>query len=292
VSPETLALVLLSALLHAGWSALIKGSRDPLAFNWLQTAPFVPLVGVLLASVDLAAVPPAAWWLLAVSSLVHTAYVYWMSRALERAELSVVYPIMRSTPAFLPLAAVPLLGESISARGAGGIAVVVVGMWLVHTRGRARLERFAAPGTGFAYLTLLTTVAYSLTDKAAMAALDGADWHAPVPRSLLYFLLLGVGHGACMTPLVLRRTRPRALLAHARTEWRRVLLAAVGTTGSYTLILEALRQAPVSYVAAVRQSSVLFAVAIGVVWLRETPGRAAVLGAVLTVVGVVLVSLA
>jgi drug/metabolite transporter (DMT)-like permease len=292
VSPETLALVLLSALLHAGWTALIKDSRDALAFNWLQTAPFVPLVLALGTAVDLDAVPAATWRMLAASCLIHTAYVYWMSRALEGAELSVVYPIMRSTPAFLPLVAVPLLGESISLQGAVGIAVVVTGMWLVHTRGQARLERFARPGTGFAYLTLLATVGYSLTDKAAMAALDGADWRGPVPRSLLYFLALGVGHGVCMTPLVLRRARPRAILAQGRAEWRRVLLAAVGTTGSYTLILEALRHAPVSYVAAVRQSSVLFAVAIGVVWLKERPGRPAVVGAVLTVIGVALVSLA
>lgn len=292
MTPETLALVLLSALLHAGWTALIKDSRDPLVFNWLQTVPFVPLVIALLASVDLGAVPGAAWRMLAASCLIHTAYVYWMSRALETAELSVVYPIMRSTPAFLPLAAVPLLGESISPQGAVGIAVVVTGMWLVHTRGRTRLERFARPGTGFAYLTLLATVAYSLTDKAAMAALDGADWREPVPRSLLYFLALGVGHGALMTPLVLRRARPSAILGQGRAEWRRALLAAAGTTGSYTLILEALRFAPVSYVAAVRQSSVLFAVAIGVLWLKEVPGRPALLGALLTVIGVVLVSLA
>jgi len=292
VTPETLALVLLSALLHAGWSALVKDSRDPLGFNLLQALPFVPVVLALLVGADLGVVPGEAWRMLAVSCVIHGAYVLWMSQALERAELSVVYPIMRSTPAFLPLLAVPLLGERLSAQGVAGIAVVVAGMWLVHTRGQVSWASFVRPGTGFAYLVLLATVAYSITDKAAMAALDGVAWREPVPRSLFYFLVLSVGHASCVAPIVLRRTGPRALWALGRAEWRRILLATAGTTGSYTLILEALRHAPVSYVATVRQSSVLFAVVIGALWLKEAPTRPGVLGALLTVIGVALVSLA
>ena len=292
MAPEIIALVLVSALLHAIWSALIKESRDPLAFNLLQVAPFVPLVLAIPFVVDLGAVPLEAWRMLAASCVIHAFYVYWMARALEGAELSVVYPIMRSTPAFLPLVAVPLLGESLSAQGAMGIAVVVAGMWLVHTRGEAKLASFVQPGTGFGYLVLLTTVAYSVTDKAAMDALNGTTWNEPIPRSLLYFVLLAVGHTACVAPFVLRRAGLRSVVAQGRVEWRRMLLAAAATTGSYTLILEALRHAPVSYVAAVRQCSVLFAVAIGAFLLQEAPGRVRVAGALLTVVGVALVALA
>lgn len=292
MTPEAFGLVLVSALLHAVWTALIKESRDPLAFNLLQTLPFLPLVLGLLAVLDLGAIPRDVWLLLLASSVIHAGYVFWMARALERAELSLVYPIMRSTPAFLPLVAVPLLGETISAQGALGIAVAVAGVWLLHARGEPRWRRFGAPGMGFAWLVLLATVAYSLTDKAAMAQLSRGEWREPVPRSLVYFLLLGIGHSACVAPFVLRRTSPRALLAQGRAEWRRILLAAGGTTASYTLILEALRFAPVSYVATVRQVSVLFAVAIGSLWLKERPNRARLVGAALTVAGVVLVSLA
>jgi drug/metabolite transporter (DMT)-like permease len=292
LTPEALGLVLVSALLHAVWTALIKESRDPLAFNLLQAVPFLPFVLALLAGLERDSLPRDVWWLLGASSVIHAGYVFWMARALERAELSLVYPIMRSTPAFLPLVAIPLLGESISAPGAAGIAVVVAGIWLLHAGGGAPWRRFDAPGTGYAWLVLLATVAYSLTDKAAMAELSAADWREPVPRSLAYFLLLGLGHSACVAPFVLRRTGRRALLAQGRAEWRRILLAAAGTTASYTLILEALRSAPVSYVATVRQASVLFAVAIGALWFGERPSRARLAGATLTVAGVALVSLA
>jgi len=292
VTPEAVGLVLVSALLHAVWSALIKDSRDPLGFNLLLGLPFLPVALAMAVSVDLASVPRAAWGWLAVSSVIHAAYIYWMARALERAPLSAVYPIMRSTPAFLPLVAIPILGESLSPAGALGIATVVAGMWLVHTEGRTGLGLLRAPGTGFAYGVLAATVAYSVTDKAAMVALHGAVWEEPVPRAPLYFVLLVTGHTILFAPLALRRVGLRRLAAQGRTEWRRALLAAAGSMASYTLILEALRLAPVSYVAAVRQSSVLFAVALGAAWLRERPSRARVSGAVLTVAGVALVSLA
>ncbi|NNL67292.1 MAG: EamA family transporter, partial [Myxococcales bacterium] len=259
MTTAALSLVLVSALLHAIWTASIKQSREPLGFNLLQTLPFVPAALGIAAGVDLSVVPSRAWACLLASCGIHAAYVFWMARALERSELSVAYPIMRSTPALLPLLAVPLLGESVSLAGAAGIAIVVVGMWLVNTGGRTSLARLVGAGTGFAYLTLLATVGYSLSDKAAMASLSDAAWASAVPRSLVYFVLLGVGHGACVAPFVLHRIGGAALAAQARAEWRRILFAAVMTTGSYTLILEALRHAPVSYVAAVRQSSVLFA---------------------------------
>ena len=290
MTPETVALVLLSALLHAVWTALIKDSRDPLAFNFLQALPFVPLAAALALVADLSDVPARVWRILAASSVIHAFYIVWMSRALSGADLSVAYPIMRSTPAFLPLVAIPLLGESISVRGAAGIAVTVLGMWLVHTRGEPRWRAFVRPGTGFAYLVLLATVGYSLTDKAAMAALGEAEWRLALPRALAYFLLMGAGHTLWLSPFVLRRIPVRTLVERGREEWRRIGLAIAGSTASYTLILEALREAPVSYVATVRQTSVLFAVGIGAFWLGERPGAARLLGAALTVAGVALVA--
>jgi drug/metabolite transporter (DMT)-like permease len=76
------------------------------------------------------------------------------------------------------------------------------------------------------------------------------------------------------------------LLATARSRPFAVLLVVAASFASYTLILQALRTAPVSYVVAARQSSVVFAVALALLWLRERPSRARLVGALLTVVGV------
>ena len=188
VTTTELALVVLSAFLHAIWSASIKGSRNPLGFNLLQLAPPVAAACVLPLWVPLGDVPRAVWWIAIGTGVSHGFYFYWLARALESGELSVVYPIARSAPAFLPLVAVPLLGESVTARGALGIAVVVAGMWAVQAdAGVVGWQRFRAPGAKYAWLTLLASIGYSLCDKAAMARLNSAPmaFADPASRRLL-----------------------------------------------------------------------------------------------------------
>lgn len=273
------------------WSAAIKGSRDPLTFNLLQEGVALLAFAAMLPFIRFEEVPRGVYALVAATGVAHALYFYWMSRAFERGELSLVYPIVRSTPALLPFLAVGWLGESVSLPGALGIAIVVAGMWLVHTQGDLRWRALVAPGTGFAYLTLLATVAYSLLDKLAMTRLSEAPWSGPIPRSFVYFQLITAANALLFAPLALRRI--------PRPSWRELRPADVGRAAaaiamsfvSYTLILEAYRRAPASYVVAVRQVSVLFAVGIGAVWLREQPSRARVLGALATVAGVALIAL-
>ncbi|MGH0032738.1 MAG: EamA family transporter [Myxococcota bacterium] len=291
MTPLDLAFVLLSALLHAVWSVSIKSSADPLCFNLLQSWPVPLLLGAMLPFVDLAEVPRAVWELLLATGVAHSLYLYWMSRAYEHGDLSLVYPIARSTPAFLPLVALPLLGEVPSPLGALGIAIVVVGVWLVHGAQRWRLELLMQPAARFAFLTLAATVAYSLIDKAAMSGLAEAPWSSPVPRAIAYSLLLSTAHVLLFGPLVLRVRGLSALRATARSELPKATFATFISFGSYTLILKAMETALVSYVVAVRQSSVLFALVLGVWLLRERPQRERIVGATATVIGVALIAL-
>ncbi len=296
VDATELAIVLLSALLHAGWSIAIKGSRDGLAFNLLQTAVAATVGVALIASVDPTGLPKALWPLVAATAVAHGFYLFWLSRALEEADISLVYPIARSTPAFLPLFAVLFLGESVSWPGALGIATVVAGLWLAAVGPGLDWRAFLQPGMGFAYLTLLTTIGYGVFDKSAMVHLDHADWTSPLPRPIYYFFLQYTAGAFVHVPLCLFAMGPAGarvrLLAVARNEWRSVGLAfGVGLAG-YALILQALRTAPVSYVVAVRQASVFFVLALSVLQLKERPGRQRIVGASLTVAGVALIALA
>ena len=302
VTPFEFGLVLASAALHACWSVWIKESRDPVAFNFLQMLPGALIaLGLLLAVPSLRIDDAGFWRWVCAGGVCHGLYMYWMGRALRVADLSIVYPIARSTPALLPFIAVPLLGEQISLLGGAGIATVVGGMWLVQTGGRLSIAAFAVPGAAFAVLTLLATVGYGITDKAAMLALDQASqtgWSAPLPRSIFYFLLTALGGLLGMLPgLALEVTRKRRaalqLSAEAlRSELPRALLAFAVSLSGYSLILEALRTAQTSYVVAVRQSSVLFAVALGILWLGERPGGVRIIGACVIAVGVSLLGFA
>ena len=285
-----LVLVLVSALLHAGWSVAIKGSGDPLAFNVLQWLAFSLALAGLAPWIDLHALPGEVWWLLAAASVAHGIYFYWLSRAFEEGELSLVYPIIRSTPALLPLFAIPLLGELPSRGGVLGIGGVVAGIWLVQGSGRLHARDFTAPGLRFAYLTLAATVAYSLIDKQAMTLLGERAPLGLLPWAFVYMLLLSGLSGGVLLPLALKARGLRALLRGGRGLFGRAALAA-GVSGlSYGLCLVAFETSDASYVVAVRQTSVLFAAILAVPLLGERIGPRRALGVLSTVIGVAMIA--
>jgi drug/metabolite transporter (DMT)-like permease len=286
LSAVDLALVLASALLHAWWSTSIKASGDPLIFNVLQEVAAFALALAVLPTLRPAELPPALWHLLALTAVAHALYFYWMSRAYEHGDLSLVYPVARSTPAFLPLVAVPLLGERLSLGGLIGIAVVVAGIWLVHAGTGLRWRALVTPAARYAWLTLAATVAYSLVDKQAMAQLADAPWSSPVPRAAAWGSLLAAASGLLFTSLVLAMRGWRRIAAEARRGLGPATAASLVSFASYTLVLRALETSPASYVVAARQTSVVFALALATWRLGERPDRARVAGALATVAGV------
>jgi len=284
-------IVLTSALLHAWWSVAIKGSGDPLAFNVLQWLWFSLALLVVGPWIDLSVISGDVWWLLVAAGITHGFYFYWLSRAFEGGDLGLVYPIVRSTPAFLPLFAIPLLGEVPSPAGLLGIAGVVAGLWLVQSSDRLKARDFAASGLRFAYLTLAATVAYSLVDKQAMTELVAGPPAGPIPWAFLYMLLLSGLSGGVLVPLVLRTRGLRRLRNECGGLLGRAGLAAAVSGLGYGLCLMALETSDASYVVAVRQASVLFAALLAVPMLGERMDSRRLLGAVATVVGVTLIAL-
>ena len=109
-------LVLISALLHASWNLLTKQSRKPMVFAVLLSGTTALGLLLTLPFFRLGDIPAAAWPSLAGSVVVHALYFYFLVEAYAAADLSLVYPICRSTPAFLPLLAIPLFGESLTPR--------------------------------------------------------------------------------------------------------------------------------------------------------------------------------
>ena len=290
LTPLELALVLGSAFLHAAWSVSIKQSGDPLCFNLLQSWTALVALAVVSPWIPFGAIGTGVWQLLAVTGVAHALYMFWMSKAYEHGDLSLVYPIARSTPAFLPLVAMPVFGESIHPGAGVGIAIVVAGIWLVNARAGWSWAELAKPATRFAFLTLAATVAYSMIDKAAMGRLAETPWPSPIPRAVVYSLLLSTVFAFAFAPLVLWARGARTFRESIPKQFAMATLASLISFVSYTLILKALETVLVSYVVAVRQTSVLFAVTLSALWLRERPGRARVLGAAATVLGVALIA--
>jgi drug/metabolite transporter (DMT)-like permease len=287
-----LALVVLSAFLHAAWNVAAKGSGAPAAFVFLADLTALVVLVPAFLFFRLSDLTAEVWLMVLATGAIHGVYAWSLTRAYESGDLTLVYPISRSTPAFVPFLAVPFLGERLSVAGILGIALVMIGVWLVSTELRLSGRSLLTPELRFAYLTLAATVAYSLVDKRAMALLDANPWTGPAPRAIAYYVLLCVSYLPFFYAFSRRRLDTASLRATARQRPLAILSVVAASFVSYTLILQALRTAPVSYVVAARQLSVVFAVSLALLWLRERPSRARLVGAALTVAGVAVIGLA
>ena len=271
-----LGLVLLAATTHATWNLLARRADEKLAFLWcstlVSTILFAPVGAWLLLTEP---IPLLGWWIVLLSAGLEALYYWTLAQAYRYGDLSLVYPIARGTaPILVPLLAVLFLGEQLSALAIVGIGLVVVGTVTVQTRGLGwpSLTSVAGVlgqlGTRYALVTGLVIAAYSALDKY------GVSLVSPV----LYGYLLFVGLTVALLPLVLRQ---RAALAK---EWKlrrwSIVLVGLLAPASYGLVLLALTRAPVSYVAAAREVSVVLAAVLGAVVLHEGYGRQRLLGSV------------
>ncbi len=271
-----LALILLSALLHAGWNALVKRFPDArtATVGVLAVATLAAAVAALFGD----AVPfatPRALGLALAAGVFEGAYFATLGAALARSPLGVAYTIARGGAILLvwPLS-VALFSEAVTPLGAAGAAVILAGLVLCAlpaSRGAARR------GVGFAILCAASIAGYHLCYKAALAA--GAR---PAP---LFALSLAVALPPNL--LLLGAERRRTLVELFRTRTALVLLAGVVCTASFVVFLGALGGAGAGAVLTLRNTSVLFAQGFSLL-IGERPRRIEILGAALVATGAAL----
>ncbi len=250
-----------------------------------------------LSMLPLAAIPKALWLFVLVSGFLHGVYILALSKAYEGGDISYVYPIARSAPALVPVAAFLIIGETISLRGGVGIFIVVLGVLALQFRGHGRSELLAfkravlRKDSVWAFVTLSAVVSYSLVDKAAMVALSEVTAIPPAMRGPCFFMLQVI---FCYLLLggYMAATRKLKLKAVWTGQWRQIIVAAVGTMASYSLILHVMQANPVSYIVSLRQSSVLLAVLVGWLVLKEPYGIYRLVTSGVMLVGFYLVSTA
>ncbi len=264
MSLPALALILLSAGFHAVWNALVKVSRDKQAFLWLIHLPTIVLVLPFFLASQAAPIPPIGWAMIVASAILHVLYSMSLGAAYAGGDLSLVYPLARSAPVFVPIWAIWWLGERPTILGLGGIGLVVVGAYLLGME-PGRTTRLWEPllalrrrDVQWAWVTALLISLYHVTDKVGVAAV------APLRFQYLMVLIRFAIYSVPIVPW-----KGRKLVEEARTHWRSLISVSLLQFLAYQLVLTAMTLAPVSYVAAVRQTSVLLAVFTGSIVLRE-----------------------
>ena len=264
--------VLFGALLHASWNALVKSSTD----KALDTA-LINLLASFLAVPLLMLVgwPPAdAWPFIAASIVIHIGYYVALSGAYEHGDLGLTYPLMRGTaPLLVALSASVTLGETLSPMSWAGVVAVSAG---VLTLGLGRHAFDSPKAVRFALVNALIIATYTVVDALGVRATGNAMQYVAA-----LFLLDGWPFA-----LIVFARRNWAVGPYIRKRWPIGLGGALASIGSYGIALWAMTQAQVATVAALRETSVLFAALLGIWFLKEVLTTRRIVGTCVIVSGV------
>jgi drug/metabolite transporter (DMT)-like permease len=272
---DILILVLLAALLHASWNALIKSSPD----KFLDIVLVTSCAGLFSAVALLVIEPPAAASIafIAASVMIHVGYFTLVGVAYRSNDMGNTYPIMRGAPPLIvALASGPLLGQALSLPEWLGIFLISGGILslLLAVQGKA--------ATWPAFLNALVIAAYTLVDGTGVR-LSGA----PEAYTMWMYLLTA--------PLIFGlalRLKPGGIVPHFRARWHLGLAGGACTLAAYCLVLFAMTRAPVAMVAAVRESAIIFGALIATLLLKERLALSRVVAAAIILLGILAIKLA
>ena len=295
-APISIVFVLLSAFFHALWNYYGKTSRSPqLFFFWIGV--FTVGVAALAFTLQLPIIPKSVWGYIVGSSIVHFFYWLCLSRAYMSGDISYVYPISRSAPGFIPFFAFLFLDEQISLQGLIGIFSIVFSIYLLQQRASGQtfkelLRYIRRPDAIWAFSTLGTVIGYSLIDKAGMLEFYTHSTQRYAWQAITYYLTEGVIGMILYGSYIMLCFPLREITDIGRREWKQIIVTGSLAMLSYTLILYVYMTESVSYVVALRQSSVIFAVLLGGYLLKESQTKLRFAAAVVMVIGVFLISTA
>ena len=277
MEPYVFFAVLAAALMHASWNVLVKTGSD--------RTTSIMLLALIQGAISLLLIPffalplAASWPWMALSALLHMGYKVFLIRAYAHGDLSQIYPLARgSAPLIVALVGVLVLNEGMTA--AKLAAVILIGLGVIAMSMRTgEVEAMPKKALLYALGTALFTASYTLVDGIG-ARLSGT--------ASGFTLWMFVGDGILMT-LYAWFLRGRGLFAQARENLGSGAAAGALSLGSYWIAIWAFTLAPIALVAALRETSVLFAMLIAVFWLGEKAGPRRWIAALLIVCGVILI---
>lgn len=275
---EVIALVLFGALLHATWNALVKaGSEKSLdaAMIALGSAvvaiPFLPLLPLP---------KPEAWPYILVSALFQFAYFQLVAASYRAGDIGLVYPLMRgAAPLMVAATSGALIGERLTFGTMLGVLTISAGVLTLAFESRKGGKHAIV----LALLNACVIASYTYVDaigaRVSGNAISYTLWMVLLPPLLLFTWAFA-------------RRGIKPVVRHVYKNWWRGLIGGTGSIGAYGLALWAMTKAPVATVAALRETSILFAVVISVVFLKERVSVWRIAAACVIALGALLLKLA
>jgi len=281
-------LVILSAFFHAMWNYLGERSGNGIEFLWIVVGfSILTYLPVWFFGLSRYGLSSTAVWFGALSGLFHVGYFSFLGLAYEHGDLSLSYPLLRGSSSILtPIFAMILLRERIDFRGGAGIALIVLGAFVISRKHGERhsesvLRLVQHKGSLYALLAGLCCAGYSLADK------QGLSYANPLSYAILSLFVCFAIMG------FLWRARLRRSVGNIlKTSWKPSLLAGTQLSVVLLLIMIGLSRSKAAYVIPLRQISILFGVLLGVFFLRESCGRRRFIASALMLAGTILLALA
>jgi len=272
------ALVLLAALMHAGWNAMLHGSKDRyLSMSWICLA--MSVIGAV--AISLVPLPAAASWpYIVISGIVHVFYNLFLVKAYESGDLGTAYPIARgSSPLLVTFGALVFAQERLTLLHALGTLLVSAGIVLLALQ-RGQVTR---RGLGTAFLTGATIAFYTVVDGMGVRQAGGTTLAATSYTAWLYLFFL-------LTPVIFIFRNGMVALRAPVKEVATYATGGLVSAGAYGIVIWAMQNGAMGALSALRETSVLFAALLGRAFLSEQLGVRKLLACLVIVLGALAIS--
>lgn len=252
---DVIVLVLFGALLHASWNAIVKAGTDK-----SLDAALISAGGGVVALPFLSLLPlplPAAWPFIGASAILQFAYFQLVAAAYRAGDIGLVYPLMRGVaPMIVAATSALILGETLSTGGLAGIMTISAGIMTLAFEARKGGRKAIILALANAAVIAAYTFVDGVGARRSGNAVSYTLWMSLLPPVLLFAWAVSQ-RGAF------------AVARHVKVNWWRGLIGGGGSIASYGIALWAMTKAPVATVAALRETSILFALLISVLILKE-----------------------
>ncbi|MCF7485115.1 multidrug transporter [Vibrio sp. A2-1] len=275
---SAIVIVIISALLHAGWNVLGKsnqgsGSSFFLASGFAAAAILTPYLIWYVYSVGLLNISLPFWQLVFLSGICQIVYLIGLGTAYKQADIGVIYPMARALPVLMVGLGTVLIGYELSSNEWIGFTLITLGCLFVPLKqfSELRLKAYLNLGVLWALIAAIGTTGYSIIDKEALLLLEPLSTPSITNKHTAIFYL-GIQFWAIVIPLSvwLLVSNQRIEFHNAWILRKRATLAGIMMASTYGLVLFAMTMTEnVSLVVALRQVSIIFGVVMGIYFLKE-----------------------
>lgn len=283
----SVVLTVISAVIHPIWNILLKKSEDKVVFYLHIHLIFTVIFSFILFAFPVARISIGGWVFVILSAVTHFFYQVFLCRTYELGDISLTYPIVRSSPIFVAVLGVVFLRELPSLAAAIGIIMIIAGTQLINqdeisVRSLWRpLGRKGRKVILYAAMTALFSAFYSAVDKKGVLEIN------PILFFYLFFAISGLMF--LVYALLFEERRRNFARILARDKYA-IALASLLEFGSYVLILYAFRMSKIAYIVSLRQISVVFGAAFGYYFLNEKYARVRIFASVVIFLGAFLIT--